>query len=252
MATISTSGIATGATISATHITNIISALDGTSAATVVATGSFSGSLTGVASTATAATLAAKASTLASNGGNGTAMTFDSTGLYGQPIYLWGGNNGTAFNLYNPIYFTLPTASHALTALTTTNASIVPYSGITGLPAGISVNGVATVGALELDYQTPNSASVLVNGTFYQVSGQGGGGAAVGILLDAGAIVTGTEFTFFATNVDNPIIFRTGSGADTIISENGYLSMYGTGSAVTAKLISTSPVVWALIGSLKA
>jgi hypothetical protein len=44
MATISRTGIAGGSTISPTHITNIIDALDGTSAtvATVVAKGSFS------------------------------------------------------------------------------------------------------------------------------------------------------------------------------------------------------------------
>ena len=59
MATISRTGIAGGSTISPTHITNIIDALDGTSATTtVVASGSFSGSLTGHATTATTATTA--------------------------------------------------------------------------------------------------------------------------------------------------------------------------------------------------
>ena len=253
MATISTDGIAAGSTISATHITNIISALSGTSAATVVATGSFSGSLTGIASTATAATLAAKASTLASNGGNGTAMTFDSTGQYGQPIYLWGGNNGTAFNLYNPIYFTLPTASHALTALTTTNASIVPYSGITGLPAGISVNGgvaaveknifIATgVGTLIV------SASEINSGYFYTTTANLN---PIIICLDSAGSSVGEEFTFFGVDLTYSITFTT-DATSKIISENGYLSMYGTGSAVTAKLIDTGPSTWALIGSLKA
>ena len=59
MATISRTGIAGGGTISPAHITNIIDALDGTSATTtVVASGSFSGSLTGHATTATTATTA--------------------------------------------------------------------------------------------------------------------------------------------------------------------------------------------------
>lgn len=59
MATISRTGIAGGSTISPTHITNIIDALDGTSATTtVVASGSFSGSLTGHATSATTATTA--------------------------------------------------------------------------------------------------------------------------------------------------------------------------------------------------
>jgi hypothetical protein len=54
MATISRTGITAGGTISPTHITNIIDALDGTGVGiTVVATGSFTGSLVGNATTAT-------------------------------------------------------------------------------------------------------------------------------------------------------------------------------------------------------
>ena len=56
MATISRAGITGGGTIQPSHITNIIDALDGTSASTtIVATGSFSGSLVGTASFATTA-----------------------------------------------------------------------------------------------------------------------------------------------------------------------------------------------------
>jgi len=59
MATISRTGITAGGTISPTHITNIIDALDGTGVGiTVVATGSFSGSLVGNATTATSASYA--------------------------------------------------------------------------------------------------------------------------------------------------------------------------------------------------
>jgi hypothetical protein len=48
MGTISRTGITGGSTIQPTHITNIIDALDGTSTTTtVVATGSFTGSLVG-------------------------------------------------------------------------------------------------------------------------------------------------------------------------------------------------------------
>ena len=67
MGTISRSGISGGGTIQSTHITNIIDALDGTSATTtVIATGSFTGSLigtlTGTASFATNALTASYAS----------------------------------------------------------------------------------------------------------------------------------------------------------------------------------------------
>jgi hypothetical protein len=67
MATISRTGITAGGTISPTHITNIIDALDGTGVGiTVVATGSFSGSLVGNATTATTATTASYALTATS------------------------------------------------------------------------------------------------------------------------------------------------------------------------------------------
>jgi hypothetical protein len=67
MATISRTGITGGSTIQPTHVTNIIDALDGTSTTTtVVATGSFTGSLvgalTGTASFATTALSASYAS----------------------------------------------------------------------------------------------------------------------------------------------------------------------------------------------
>jgi hypothetical protein len=63
MATISRTGIAGGSLISPTHITNIIDALDGTGVGiTVVATGSFSGSLVGTATTASYVTTAQTAS----------------------------------------------------------------------------------------------------------------------------------------------------------------------------------------------
>ena len=67
MATISRTGIVGGSLISPTHITNIIDALDGTGVGiTVVATGSFSGSLVGNATTATTATSASYALTATS------------------------------------------------------------------------------------------------------------------------------------------------------------------------------------------
>jgi len=64
MGTISRTGITGGGTIQPTHITNIIDALDGTSTTTtVVATGSFSGSLVGaLTGTASFATTALSAS----------------------------------------------------------------------------------------------------------------------------------------------------------------------------------------------
>ena len=157
---------------------------------------------------------------------------------------------GTASNATNVAYSgltgTVPTWNQNTSgnAATATN---VEFSGITSLPAGISVTGVA---AVENITDSPATASLLINGTFYSVAAST---KVVKILLDEASMPIGTEFTFFAKNLTNPITFNvTPASPDSIISENGYLSMYGTGSAATAKLISTAPAVWALIGSLKA
>ena len=89
MATISRSGISTAQPIQATHITNIIDALDGTSTTvTVVATGSFTGSLTGnLVGTASWATNATSATTA----GSATNVAF--TGITSLPASLTGFNS---------------------------------------------------------------------------------------------------------------------------------------------------------------
>ena len=58
MAIINKTGITTGGTIQAEHVTRTIDALSGISTDTIVATGSFSGSLTGIATSASFATTA--------------------------------------------------------------------------------------------------------------------------------------------------------------------------------------------------
>jgi len=81
MATISRTGITAGGTISPTHITNIIDALDGTGIGiTVVATGSFTGSLVGNATTATTATSASYALNATSASYVAYASSFPYTG----------------------------------------------------------------------------------------------------------------------------------------------------------------------------
>ena len=73
MAVINKTGITGGATIEAEHITRAIDALSGVSTDTIVATGSFSGSLTGIASSATSASYAVTAS-YAENAGSGVTI----------------------------------------------------------------------------------------------------------------------------------------------------------------------------------
>ena len=109
MATISRTGIAGGSTISPTHITNIIDALDGTSATTtVVASGSFSGSLTGHATTATTATTASyvlqavsssfatTASYALNAGGGGSSFPFTGSAIISGSLRVTGSLNVSA------------------------------------------------------------------------------------------------------------------------------------------------------------
>ena len=72
MAIINKTGISNGGTIQAEHITRVIDALSGGSTDTIVATGSFSGSLTGIATSASFATTAS----FALNAGAGAGFPF--------------------------------------------------------------------------------------------------------------------------------------------------------------------------------
>jgi len=98
MATISRTGITAGGTISPTHITNIIDALDGIGVGiTVVATGSFSGSLVGNATTATTSSyligVGANNITITGSLSNSTLITVTS----GSIINLSGMTGGGTF-----------------------------------------------------------------------------------------------------------------------------------------------------------
>jgi hypothetical protein len=82
---------------------------------------------------------ATKASTLAQGGGTGTAMTFNYAGQIGQPTYLWGTNDGTTTNVWNPSSFVVANTnsisnavgnSYVWTALQTFNAGLISLSSI--------------------------------------------------------------------------------------------------------------------------
>ena len=77
------------------------------------ATATTAGTTSGNAATAT---LATKASTVSRSGGNGTAMTFDYAGIGGQPTWLWGTNDGTTIQVYNPSNFSVNFATSCTTA----------------------------------------------------------------------------------------------------------------------------------------
>ena len=120
MATISRTGIAGGGTISPAHITNIIDALDGTSSTTtVVASGSFSGSLTGHATSATSASYAITA-TSASYAITTTSASFATTAT---------------------------SASYAATASYVANVSSFPFTGSAIISGSLQVTGSLNVSA---------------------------------------------------------------------------------------------------------
>jgi len=100
----SITGQANSATITASSA-NIVNQIVQRDASGNFVAGTITANLTGTASNATNSSLAAKASTLAANGGNGTAMTFNWLPQTGQPAALWGGNSVDTTYTYNPSNF---------------------------------------------------------------------------------------------------------------------------------------------------
>ena len=84
MAVINKTGITNGGTIQAEHITRAIDALSGGSTDTIIATGSFSGSLTGLATSASFATTASFAANATSFPFSGSARITGSLGITGS------------------------------------------------------------------------------------------------------------------------------------------------------------------------
>ena len=129
MATISRTGIAGGSTISPTHITNIIDALDGTSSTTtVVASGSFSGSLTGHATSATSASYEITA-TSASYAITATSASYAIT------------TTSASYAI------TATSASYAATASYVANVSSFPFTGSAIISGSLQITGSLNVSA---------------------------------------------------------------------------------------------------------
>jgi len=220
MAFIPKNNITTGNTILSSDITNIIDSLNGTGSYTIDATGSFSGSFKGALN----GTADATGSFSGSFKGTGTFTLVNSTGSFSGSFK--GALNGTA--------------SWA------TKAVQMSYAGLTDLPNSIQIEGNSKVTTLT----NSSLISGLNNGVFYTATTTT---HPISISLDdAGlGLAKGYEYTFFAEELNASMSFTTSSVAVKVISENGYLTMYGTGSVVTAKMISFAPPIWALIGSLK-
>ena len=227
MALIPKTNIATGNTILASDITNIINSLNETGSYTVIATGSFSGSFTGLANSASYA-LSGSYSVSASYGVSASYAGSSSYSNIAQTASFYGGT--------------------------------LPFQNLSSLPASLSgsggAGGVSAVRpALTAVSYTASIDLITYNGAFFPIDAQAG---AVNILLDdlGGSNKIGTEFVFFATDATNDITFSSVTGTTTIIC-SGSLSnpkIAGTGLAVVAKFIERSgvPYKWAVIGGIKA
>jgi alpha-tubulin suppressor-like RCC1 family protein len=136
--------------------------VNGTITATAFS-GSFVGQFSGNIATST---LAAKASTLAAGGGNGTAMTFNwvaGNPTNGQPLWLWGGSDAANMYVYNPSNFSVATATSATTATSagsftgslagdvtgTQGATTISAGTVTGKALTGYVSGAGTIAATD-------------------------------------------------------------------------------------------------------
>lgn len=85
-----------------------------------------------------------KASTLAQNGSNGAAMTFNWSGQGGQPSWLWGSNDGTTMYVWNPSNFSVNYATSAGSATSaTTFTSTSQNSQFNSIGIGTTASGTA-------------------------------------------------------------------------------------------------------------
>ena len=219
MALIPKTNIATGNTILASDITNIINSLNETGSYTVIATGSFTGSFTGPL--------------------NGTASQAVSSSYAFSSSYAVSASYSVSSS-YALSGSYVKTASYAATT---------QFSGIVGLPASLAggtgnVAGVSSV--VPFNGPTQLTASALTVGTFYVLDASLG---AIDIQLNEVGAVDGNEYTFFAKDNTNNITFNS-SSVTTIVSDSHKLKLNESGSAAVAKYIGSN--TWALIGNLKA
>ena len=155
MGTISRTGITGGGTIQSTHVTNIIDALDGTSTTTtVIATGSFSGSLvgalTGTASFATNALTASFASNVPTTSSYALSALSSSYAVTASFALNAGGGTGVGFPF-------------------TGSAQVTGSMGITG---SLAVSGSLRIGTAYNQNALLVTGSTFTSGSFIGFAGQ--------------------------------------------------------------------------------
>lgn len=219
MATISKTGISQGGTIQPTHITNIIDALDGTSATTtIIATGSFSGSLVGIATSASYATTAS----YALNAAAASSFPYTGSAIISGSLMVTGSLNVsggvTASLLGSASYAT--TASYALNAGGGTGVGF-PFSGSAQVTGSMGITGSLQV--------TAGITGSLLGSASYAVN--------------VGVVRTSTAATFYPTFVDSSNA-TTGSeqmytaAAITVAPDRGFLQATSVSGSITGSILA--------------
>lgn len=201
MATISRTGITNGGTIDADHVTRIIDALDGTGTATVVATGSFTGSLIGTvtgtgsyatqalsSSFAVSASIAASATSASIATSATTATSATSASIATSASFAISGSRAVS-------------ASYAVTASYAVNASSFPYTGSAQITGSLGVIGTTTIsGSVDILTTTPNTLKGSIIGdsnlkvNFSEIAKTGGIGLFVLPIYEPASPVIGTVY----------------------------------------------------------
>jgi hypothetical protein len=122
MAVINKTGITNGGTIQAEHITRAIDALSGVGTDTIIATGSFSGSLTGIATSASFATTASYVANASSFPFTGSAIISGSLSVTGS-LNSTGSINSRNLSLNGPLAGNITGSSTLIMNLSTLGSS---------------------------------------------------------------------------------------------------------------------------------
>ena len=227
MATISRTGITGGGTIQPAHITNIIDALDGTSATTtVVATGSFTGSLigalTGTASFATQALSASYAANVPATASYALAALSSSYAVTASFALNAGGGGGGIFALTGSTYAT--TNNLQITG------SLQVTAGVTASLQGTASFAVSSSRAVTASF-ADLSRQVLVQRTVADADH-------FMVIVDSGNATPAAESLNTVTNI------RVNPGTDTIsaVTVTGSFNVTGSMSAVKFATVDFSVI----------
>ena len=165
MAIINKTGITNGGTIQADHVTRAIDALSGGSTDTVVATGSFSGSLTGIATSASFATTASFA--LNAGGGSGVGFPFTGSARITGSLAVTGSLTVVSSFAASSSHMNVSATEFLVTSGETyfTGSAGKGYGSVTfGKQTGLNLNAIATGSGFSLPLQAP---TVTFTGSMY-------------------------------------------------------------------------------------